>query len=221
MYRVLICAQHSLEAELSHTLLWRQDMQRLQVSGVDEALAAAREGRPSLAVVDRDLPWAERMVTALRREAVMRGVAIIIMARGGTTPSEVDLSEAGADAVLRVPATVQWDDQITQLMSLPVRGFTRFGVQLRIEAMIADDPITATALNLSEGGMLIETPLALEIDWQIEFAFSLPGRATLISGRARVVHEAAPTRFGLQFIVLDPEEKEAIRLFVESLAASS
>ena len=56
MVSVLICTHSELDKDLGHTLLWRQDVDRHVVTRLEEALMMALAARPSIVVVDRDLP---------------------------------------------------------------------------------------------------------------------------------------------------------------------
>jgi DNA-binding response OmpR family regulator len=112
MVSVLICTHSELEKELGHTLLWRQDVERHVVSRLEEARMMALAARPSIVVVDRELPWAGRLVSALREDPSTRNLSIVVVARGDFDPSEVELLESGANAILRLPwnsrATTAW-----------------------------------------------------------------------------------------------------------------
>ena len=72
MVSVLICTHSELEKELGHTMLWRQDVDRHLVTRLEEALMMALAARPTIVVVDRDLPWAGRLVKALREDPSTR-----------------------------------------------------------------------------------------------------------------------------------------------------
>jgi DNA-binding NarL/FixJ family response regulator len=89
---ILICAPDPLTDELHDTLLWREGIERHVASSFVEALSKAVAVRPDLAVVDRDLPEARRLVEDLR---TVGRFSIAIVARGDVEPDEVELLEAG------------------------------------------------------------------------------------------------------------------------------
>src|SRR5260221_12536927 len=103
MVSVLICTHSELDKDLGHTLLWRQDVERHVVTRLEEALMMALAAHPSIVVVDRDLPWAGRLVTALRGDPSTPGLSIGVGARGDFGPGEGGLLGAGANASLRRP----------------------------------------------------------------------------------------------------------------------
>jgi len=207
----LLCSSDPLDAELARTMLWRRDFVRHHAASLAEAQELVRNERPTIVVVDRDLPWAVRLITLLRRDGSASDLAIVVVARGAARSAESDLVDAGADGVLRLPPGAGWDTDFARLVGLPLRRQERLALSLRVDTQIADDLVTATILNLSECGMLIQCPVPLEVDREIEFSFRLAPTATPITGTGRVVHAASATQFGIELLVLEAEDRARIR----------
>jgi CheY-like chemotaxis protein len=214
----LLCSPAPLDAELARTMVWRRDFVRHHATSLAEAQELVRAEQPTIVVVDRDLPWAERLITLLRRDRSAADLAIVVLARGTVRSAESDLVDAGADGVLRLPPGPGWDADFARLVGLPLRRQERLALSLRVDAQIADDLVTATILNLSEYGMLIQSPVPLEVGREIEFSFRSPQAAAPITGTGRVVHAASPTHFGIELLVLEADDRERIRVL---LAATS
>jgi CheY-like chemotaxis protein len=214
----VLCSPVPFDADLDRTMLWRRDFVRHHAASLAEAQELVRSERPTIVVVDRDLPWAERLITLLRRDTSAVDLAIVVLARGAVRAAEADLIDAGADGVLRLPPGPGWDTDFARLVGLPLRRQERLALCLRVDAQIAEDLVTATILNLSEYGMLIQSPVPLEIGREIEFSFRVPQAAAPVTGTGRVVHAASPTQFGVELLVLEPEDRERIRAL---LAANS
>jgi len=121
MLSALICSHTDLEGDLGQTLLWRHDVDRHVAGRLEEARMMALAARPTIVVVDRDLPWAGRLVTALREDPSTRGVSIAVVARGDFDPGEIELLESGANAVLRLPVDRGGDERLERLAHVPVR----------------------------------------------------------------------------------------------------
>ena len=216
MPQVLICAPSALEAELRATPLWRSDMERHLAARVEDAQTLAAAAAPDLVVVDRDLPRASELVTALRADAATRRSSIVVVARGDHDPLEIELLEAGANAVLRLPPGPEWETRLRALLAVPLRRQARLEVHLQIEGFRAGGvPVEGLALDLSQTGMLIEVRTALRPGDDLDLRFHTPDKA-LVEARARVVRQAGPVRYGVQFASLGTAEKERIRRFVES-----
>jgi CheY-like chemotaxis protein len=215
---VLICTQSDLEAELAGTPLWRSEIERLTASSLEEAQMLAVASRPDLVAVDRDLPRGARLVAALRDEEATRRASIVVLARGDFDPLEVEMLEAGANAVLRLPPGPDWEPRLRELLAVPVRKQARLAVHLQVEGFRAGGvPVEGLALDLSQTGMLLEVRAPLHPGDDLDLRFHTPGR-DLIEARGRVVRQASPVRFGVQFAGLGSSERERIRRFVEAAA---
>jgi len=217
MPSALICSTADIEAELGHTLLWRMGLKRQQVKRADEARTVASSVKPDLVLVDRDLPGAEALVAGVRADAGTRAASIVVMARGDFETSEIELLEAGANAILRLPAGKDWDERLQRLIDVPTRRDARFSVFFNVEGSADDDgsPIVGTALNLSVSGMLLETPNAIHMGSELQLQFRLPDGDELVKGTGKVVRHGGARRFGVEFVELTPTGAEAIRHFVE------
>jgi CheY-like chemotaxis protein len=214
----LLCSPSPLEAELKETAVWREDVSRHLARTADEALEKAREVRPDIVVVDRDMTGADRIVSTLRKNAPTRQSSIVIIARGELDPIEVELLEAGANAVFRLPVGPDWDGRMERLLTVPVRREARLPVRFEMEARSGAgvESYSATVLNLSISGMLIDTPLTLQIGDDLDISFQLPDSDTVIRGTGRVVRKAGRTHFGIEFYGLEGDGQAEIEAYVKS-----
>jgi len=175
--------------------------------------------RPSVVVVDRDLPWAGRLVTALREEPSTRGLSIVVVARGDFDPSEVELLESGANAILRLPVDAEGDQRLQRLVSVPVRKEARFSVSFRVDtyAAGAGQPEPALALNLSQNGMLMEATGTLRVGDDIDLQFPLGDEPPPARTHGRVMRVASASKYGIEFTDVDSELAARIGHFLETL----
>jgi hypothetical protein len=220
MTAVLICSHGDVEEDLGRTLLWREGMERQVVAKMEEARMLAVAARPRLVVIDRDLPWAARIVTALREDPSTRGLSLVVIARGDFEAVEVELLECGANAILRLPAGPEWNPRLERLMDVPVRKETRFPVSFAVEAASnGGGAANAQALNLSSSGMLIETECALEVLDEVQLQIGLPVAIDPMRVAGQVVRVAAPSQFGVEFRGLGPEQSRRIQGYLATLGA--
>jgi CheY-like chemotaxis protein len=218
MVSALICTHSELEKDLGHTMLWRQDVERHVVTRLEEARMMALASRPSIVVVDRDLPWAGRLVAALREDPSTRGLSIVVVARGDFDPGEVELLEAGANAILRLPLEFDSDERLERLVNVPVRKEARFSVSFRVDTYSSDaGPEPALALNLSQSGMLMEATGELSVGAPIEMQFPLGEEPPPVQTHGRVVRVAAHSQYGIEFTDVDADVSTRIRHFIETL----
>jgi len=218
MPTVLIGSVSSFEDDLVQTALSREDVVRHWVQSADEILEAAALLKPDLILLDRDMPAADRAVVGLRRDRGTRRTSIVVVARGELDPVEVELLEAGANAILRLPVAAEWDERLDRLMEVPVRKESRLPVSFEVEARTGSgvESSAATALNISTSGMLIDSAFPLHIGDDVDFHFVLPGSDTPIRGCGRVVRQAGRTQFGVEFYGLEGEGREALAAWTAS-----
>jgi hypothetical protein len=220
MTAVLICSHADVEGDLRGSLLWRDDIERQVVTKMDEARLLAVAARPRLVVVDRDLPWAARFVSAVREDPTLRALSLVVIARGDFDATEVELLECGANAVLRLPAGPEWNQRLERLMDVPVRKEARFPVSFGVEASSnGAGSANAQALNLSASGILIETEVPLKVQDEVQLQIGLPVSIDPMRIGGQVVRLAAPSRFGVEFRGLRPEESQRIQGYLATLGS--
>ena len=200
-------------ADLGQTLLWRNDVDRRVVTALGAARAAIRD-HPSLAMVERDLPWAADFIRGVREDDATKATSIAVYAAGEFEPVEMDLLSSGANAVLRLPVTREWDKRLARLLQVPPRQTVRVPVFVEVESEGAVRTTLGTSVNLSESGILIQAQ-ALDLGAELTFAFRLPGISDPVRGRARVTRVATDDGFGLEFSDISGECLQLIRAFVK------
>jgi DNA-binding response OmpR family regulator len=220
MATVLLCSTSDLEEDLGQTLLWREDIVRLVAARAEYARTLAVAARPQVAVVDRDLPGAGELITDLRRDPATRPLSIVVLGRGDFDAGELDLLEAGANAILRLPAGPQWDERLARLIQVPLRREGRFPVHFDVAAETGSPHTSGLglALNLSVRGMLMQCSLPLGIGDDLDLGFRLLETDATINVRGRVVRETKGDRFGLEFHRFLGDGEERVAQFVGALA---
>jgi CheY-like chemotaxis protein len=213
---VLICSASPLENELARTLLWRAGIQRHVATRLEDALRLATAAKPDLVVLDRRFPRIVDFIAAVRRHETARRCSIVVLARGDFDPSEVEILEAGANAILRFPPGPEWERRLDRLLRVPTRKESRFSVQLDVDAVLGGESIVGQTVNLSTHGTLLQSPAALEMGETVTFALRLPG--TFINGRGTVVRQAGAGRYGLLFDSLERDGREQIERYVLTVA---
>jgi hypothetical protein len=158
------------------------------------------------------MPGVEALIGDIRNNERLRSTSIVVAATGDMRASEITLLEAGANAVLRLPAGPDWDERLARLARVPQRAAVRVPVRLQVEGRTLLDLASAdgTILNVSTSGMLLECTRPLELWTEMDFSFQLPGSRSTIAGRGRVVRLAGSGRFGVEFLELPAAAREAI-----------
>ena len=217
MAQILICAPDPLTDDLHGTVVWREGNERHLASTFQDAFVMAVAARPDLIVVDRDLPRAARLVEDLRGDAKTCHVSIVVAARGDMADLELQLLEAGANAVIRLPAGPEWDERLSHLMRVPPRRAARVPLRIQFEGNTARvETVWGSVLNLSATGMLIEASGALEVGADLDFRFQLPGSSEFVRGAGQIMREAKQDCYGVRFYGLEGDAAERIKAFVAS-----
>ncbi len=185
----LILSRDSLEQELGQTVLWRRNTERRLAQTLDEARRHVAAQRPDIIVVDQSFPDAAAAVAELRQDARTRSVSMVALARGDFDSSEIELIQAGVNAILRLPESYDAPGQM----------------------------VPVVALNLSVNGMLVESTQPLALGEDVQFTFHLPDSSEAVAGTGTVVRQAdGSNQFGIELTHVQGDGRVRIKNFVES-----
>jgi len=209
----LLCSEGPLP-ELVETVLGREEVERRFARTTDEVRRITRDIRPDIAVVDGAFTSLKEVVIGLRRYP--RQVSIVVLARGNMQVDEVELMEAGANAVLIPPPGPAWDLALSRLSTVPPRKHTRVPVyfETQLRAPGQQHVGLGTILNLSVHGALIETEHPLQLGDVLEIRFRLPAPAGGVQANARVLRLDATRRYGVEFYALEGNGRDMVSGFV-------
>jgi len=215
--RVALVSDADLAPELAGTVLFRQNVERVRASRLEEVQSVADAGQLDVVVVDSALANAAGLVAALRQDPVTRATAVVVLGRTEFGFDHLDLLEAGANAILPLPPGRDWDDRLVRLIHVPVRRAARFPVDMAIEGGLNSGlTFTARALNLSVHGLLLESPHPLDVGEDLRFSFLMPGVNAVICGTGTVIRAAGTDRFGVELTHVDGDGRVRIKRYVES-----
>jgi DNA-binding NtrC family response regulator len=214
MPSVLICPHKDRLGDLAGTLLGRAGIDRFKAARLADAKLLAKTTRPALVLLDRDLPDVRGFLEAFREEAATRRGSIAVLAHGDIEPLELELLQLGANAILRIPPDAGWDDRVAKLLKVPQRQEARLPVQMVVHTGESGE---TQALNLSVTGMLVQSQAPLQLFQELNFRFQLPD-GSQVSGRARAIRMPGAGQYGLEFVTLDSDSKDAISDYVRSAA---
>ena len=224
MPRVLIMASPELVSELSSTILWRSDVDRV-FAAADSSLDRIHAGQPDLVILaGEETATVLALIGRLRGDGRTRGVSVGVVRRSVTLDEETQLRRAGANVVFGgqvVPYL--WDAWIEELLHVPRRREARVPVSIAVWSHTApgSDPGRGLSLNISVKGMLLETKEPLDIGSKLDLSFTLPGSAGPVRAVGQVVREdpgsdGGPPRLGIEFLILRDGARDRIRSYVEA-----
>jgi CheY-like chemotaxis protein len=218
LIRAALLAPQDLAPELGGTVLFRSNVERLPVSGLDELRQLADEGRLDVVVVDSALPGAPAMVAALRHDPITRAIAIVALGRSEFGFDHLQLLESGANAILPLPPGQDWDDRLMRLIHVPVRKTTRFPVNLSLQGGLRDGvSFAARVVNLSVHGLLLECRHPLKVGEDVRLVFEMPRGHGPIRAQGTVVRQALAERFGVELTQVEGDGRVRIKRYVEAV----
>lgn len=177
-------------------------------------------------VIAHPLPdyTAEELIDALRKPgSCCRTAAIILLAEDAERSDAERLVEAGANRVLALgESAADLKKSLERLIQVAPRVRARIISRLVIPGSLGASRVMCQTVNLSESGMLVQTPQHCEPGLLLDFELMLPGEKAPVRGRARVIRRAQPRRervtgLGLQFAELPRDDSKRLQNHLSSL----
>jgi PilZ domain len=207
---VVICS--AAPPDLSRTVLARGGFEMVvvrradQVPGLDGAF-------PVAVLVDTRFPGAAAIAKRFRERC-----PVAAYVGPDAPPSEADLTAAGATATLRAPVGPEWEATLRSLLGTEVRKAPRRSARFPV-AVVArgghGEAVVAQAVDLSGTGMLIDSPIPLDVGEDVLFSFRLPDGQPNVTGGGPIVRRTRAGQFAVSFRKID-EGLTAVRRFVSA-----
>jgi len=228
-WKVLLADDVELFIELERTFLQREDVELLVARDGEEALGAIRDARPDLVLLDLHMPGLDGtdVCRAVKADTGLRATPVLMVTHAGREADRLRCEEAGCDGIILKPinrhtflTTVRGHLRIVERAAhrVPARFLVRYGPD-------EDRILTDWAVNLSTGGVFIETGHAFAVDDPLVVSFVLPERASETRCRARVawvnrpeqrLKPGLPPGMGVQFLDLSGSERAELLAFVKA-----
>lgn len=123
-------------------------------------------------------------------------------------------------AAVRVLASIpqsMWADIRLQVAGLGGSiASKRAPLQTTVICKWRDTHFRSASLNISESGMLLESPGTVGAGQELELEFSIPQVSEPLRPRAQVIRKEPPDRIGVRFITLTVEARDTIRRYVSA-----
>jgi len=227
-WKVLLADDVELFLELEKTFLQREDIELIVARNGREALEKARGERPDLILLDLYMPEMDGpdVCRAVKADASLRSIPVLMVTSGGHEDERRNCLQAGCDGILTKPinrhaflAAVRGHLHVIEREAhrVPARMLVRYdrdGGQI----------LTDYTVNLSTGGVFVETSHTFAPDEELIASFVLPGRVEELRCRARVawvnvpgqlIKPLLPPGIGVQFLDLSDSERAEILAFVK------
>lgn len=202
------------------------DVTVLTASHPDQALELARQHHPVLVYMDRGAPemFGVRSCAAMKADPSLQSIPIVLIC--ADTPGEKQLcAESGCDAVLTKPLDrTRFLDLGRKFLPDIDRREQRVLCYTTVFYRYPGGHAYGKCVDVSIGGLFVETDQSLSIGEQIDLSFTLPGMADLllelqgkvvwINDPEKPCRSSYPGGFGVQFCNADFSTLQPIRSFV-------
>lgn len=233
--KILLADDVELFLELEKTFFRRENFDLLIARDGRQAFDLIVAERPDLVFMDLFMPQmnGDECCARVKADPVLRATPIVMVTQGGRQEDLERCQRSGCDGILLKPINRHhFVETARQFLRVEERREPRVTAHLRV--LCGTDPqrlLSNYALNISSGGLFLETAEPLLVGTPLELEFILPDQPAPIRCKGRVawVNEATypskpslPSGMGVQFLDLGLDDLHAIREFIkqECLAPS-
>jgi len=227
--KVLLVDDVRLFLEVTKSFFSRDNLQLTVAQNGREALKTARVIRPDLIIMDLQMPEMDGAdcCRELKQDPALGAIPVILLAREGDAAARERCLAAGCDRVLGKPFSrkqlleISYEYlKITQRATprLPIRLLVRYGLENQ-------QTLHDYTINLSVGGIFLETEVLLPVGTGVTFEFFIPGTSQPVIGKGEVswvnpashpVKAELPPGLGVRFTDMTPEDERTVRGFLQS-----
>jgi uncharacterized protein (TIGR02266 family) len=217
--------------EQEKTFFHRGQFELLLANSGKEALKIIREERPDLVFMDLYMPDMDGDICChmIKSDEELRQIPVIMVTKGVNEEDFERSWQSGCDDIVVTPINRHYFLAITKkYLNIRFRATPRFIARLRIS--YSENPeklLTDFSINLSTGGVFIETADYLPVDTILNIEFILPENKRTIGCKGRVAwvnhpelltNPNLPTGMGLQFLDISLDDMNAVRHYIKNEA---
>ncbi|RMF48079.1 MAG: TIGR02266 family protein [Deltaproteobacteria bacterium] len=224
--KVLLVDDVELFVELEKTFFHRANVTLLVARNGLEALDLARRERPDLIFMDLFMPEMDGDVACarLKEDPDLSSIPVVMVTHGGRDADLQRCRDAGCDDILLKPVNRhKFVAAARRFIGLEDRVAPRVDARIEVRYANGGNELTDYSLNMSTGGLFLETDRLLPVETELQVSFNLPDRDEPVRTRARVawanepdnrIKPGLPPGMGLQFLDLSLDDLQDVRSFV-------
>jgi CheY-like chemotaxis protein len=194
------------------------------VTMADSREASARLEREKFdgIFVDVRMPHMDgfELTTHVRASRSNSGIPIVMLTGLNDVQAMRQAFKVGVTFFLNKPFT---REQVTRLLKAArgamlreKRRYARLPLHTTVNCRWRDNRFKSTSLNISESGMLLESPGTVGSGQELDLEFAIPQVPELLRPQAQVVRKEPPDRIGLRFVTLTAEDREVIQRYISA-----
>lgn len=231
--KVLLVDDVDLFLELEKTFFRREGLAVLVARNGQEAIDMVRAERPHLVFMDLYMPLlgGEEACQRIKADPELRTTPVVMVTQGGREEDIERCRRAGCDEIVFKPINrSQFLETARRFLHIATRNAPRIEARLRVQYGDAMEHLLDNfSINLSTGGLFLETAEPLEEGSPLYLEFHLPGRSipircnglvAWVNGATAPQKPLLPGGVGVQFTDLGLADLQLIREFVKTQAFS-
>ncbi len=226
--KVLLANNGDLFKEVEDSFLYRDEYELLCAANGVSAYEIAAEEHPSLIFMDIVLPElnGDECCRWLKAHPDLRNIPVIMVAHGDREEELQRCERAGCDDILLKPINPQlFIEACRRQLQIRQREAPRVALRLNVHYGIGEEErqLQEYSINVSTGGLFIETADPPETLTPLRLEFFLPGQDRPIRCLGRVAwlnaetgqhNPQLPKGMGVQFVDMSLDDMRLIRSFI-------
>jgi CheY-like chemotaxis protein len=200
----------TLAVPLGHTVLTLDDS--------EGASQQAEKRRFDVVFVGMPRPDGFELASRIRNSQLNNETSIVMLSPMDDVEMLRKAFGAGFTFVLPKPIAAARILPILNAMSSPgwkdKRHSARLPIFTEVRCKWGNQDISMRSLNISETGMLLQSSAGMEKDQEVSLEFNIAEFRASLSVRARIVRTEGTGKIGVEFTGLEPEDRNAIQLYV-------
>lgn len=229
--KILLVDDVQLFLEQEKTFFHRGQFELLLADNGADALRIVREERPDLVFMDLYMPDmdGDRCCHTIKADEELRKIPVIMVTKGVNEEDFERSWQSGCDDIIVKPINRHYFMAITRkYLNIRFRTTPRFIARLAIS--YGENPeklLSDYSINLSTGGVFIETADYLPVDTILNISFILPenerticckGRVAWVNHPELLANPNLPAGMGLQFLDISLDDMNAVRQYIKNEA---
>lgn len=230
---ILLADDTDLFVEQEMCLLNRDDIEVLVACNSAEALKTIEEKKPDIVFMDLDIPGMDgaKCCHAIKSDKNLCHIPIVMVVQDVNEENFERCRQAGCDDIIIKPIKhLYFTAQIKRHLNIQLKIKTRFTAPLPVQYYCDGEPgrvLSSNSVDLSTGGMFIETKELLPIGTPLYIGFRLPedsriiqcsGRVSWMNHPESIKNQNLPTGIGVQFTNLSVDDIVSLRNFINKQA---
>ena len=228
--KILLADDVDFFLTLEKTFLQREEIEILVAKNGRQAYEMIATHRPDLALLDLYMPEmnGDECCRQVKENPELSRIPVIMVTTAGKEEEQARCRKAGCDEIILKPIHRRtFVETIRSFLQVSERTEPRTPVQMEVKYG-QQQLLTGYSVNLSTGGLFLETENPLSQDEALQLTFYLPNQNQPIACRGSVAWVNAPevpskptlpSGMGIKFMDLELEQLHQIRAFLKTIPA--